>query len=172
MKRQLLIGAGRLQDKRMGVEGETVWGDLVTLDSDPRTGANVIHDLDDLPYLHFVEGEFDEIHAYEVLEHCGAQGDWRFFFAQFDEFWRMLKPDGLFFATVPNARSVWAWADPGHRRLILPETLNFLSRAWTATAVAETCASDYRGVFKGDWRVEGTDTSDEHSFRFILRALK
>jgi SAM-dependent methyltransferase len=172
MKRQLLIGAGRLQTKRMGVEGDDQWGDLVTLDNDPRTGANVIHDLDDLPYLHFVESEFDEIHAYEVLEHCGAQGDWRFFFAQFDEFWRILKPGGLFFASVPNARSVWAWADPGHRRVILPETLSFLSREWSATAVVDSCASDYRAAFRGDWKIEAGDNSHEHQFRFILRALR
>lgn len=172
MKRQLLIGAGRHKGKRMGVEGDTEWGDLVTLDIDTATGADIVCDLDVLPYRHLADNEFDEIHAYEVLEHCGAQGDWRFFFAQFDEFWRALKPDGLLFGTVPKASSVWAWADPGHRRVILPETLNFLSRAWTADAVARSVASDYRGAFKGDWRVEGTDDSDEHHTRFILRALK
>lgn len=171
MKRQLLLGAGRHHEKRMGVDGDDAWGDLVTLDSDPTTGANVIHDLDDLPYLHFVEGEFDEIHAYETLEHCGAQGDWRFFFAQFDELWRILKPDGLLFATVPSAQSPWAWADPGHRRLITANTLQFLCRAWYPDALAKTMASDYRAAFKGDWEIiAGHDDNDQ--FKFVMRAIK
>ncbi len=37
---------------------------------------------------------FDEIHAYEVLEHVGTQGDYKRFFWQFGQFWRILKPDG------------------------------------------------------------------------------
>lgn len=171
MKRQLLLGAGRHHDKRMGVDGDDQWGDLVTLDSDPSTGANVIHDLDDLPYFHFVGGEFDEIHAYEVLEHCGRQGDWRFFFAQFGEFWRILKPDGLLFATVPSAQSPWVWDDPGHTRRITANTLQFLCRAWYAEALAKTMASDYRGALVGDWTVLQAHDDDDQ-FRFVMRAQK
>ena len=171
MKTQLLLGAGRHHDKRMGVEGDAEWGELTTLDSDPTTGADVIHDLDDLPYLHFKDNEFDEVHAYETLEHCGSQGDWRFFFAQFDEFWRILKPGGMLFATVPSAQSPWAWADPGHRRLITANTLQFLSRAWYVGALANTMASDYRTAFVGDWEiVAGHD--DNSQLKFVLRAIK
>lgn len=170
MKTQLLLGAGRHHDKRMGVDGDVAWGDLTTLDVDPTTGADVIHDLDALPYP-FADSAFDEIHAYEVLEHCGSQGHWKFFFAQFDELWRVLKPDGLLFATVPSAQSPWAWADPGHRRLITADTLQFLCRAWYPDALANTMASDYRAAFKGDWQiVSGYD--DNSQLRFVMRALK
>lgn len=171
MKRQLLLGCGRHHDKRMGVEGDLAWGDLTTLDVDPRTGADVIHDLDDLPYLHFADNQFDEIHAYEVLEHCGAQGDWKFFFAQFDELWRILKPGGMLFATVPSAQSTWVWDDPGHRRRITANTLQFLCRAWYPDALANTMASDYRDAFKGDWRIV-TGYDDNSQLRFVMEALK
>lgn len=170
MKRQLLLGCGRHHDKRMGVEGDTEWGDLVKLDSDPTTGADVVHDLDILPYP-FKDNEFDEMFAFETLEHCGAQGDWRFFFRQFDEFWRILKPDGLLFATVPSAQSVWVWADPGHRRLITANTLQFLCRSWYPDALAKTMASDYRTAFVGDWSIiAGHDNNDQ--LKFVMRALK
>jgi hypothetical protein len=171
MKRQLLLGAGRHHDKRMGVDGDDQWGELTTLDSDPATGADVIHDLDDLPYLHFTDNQFDEVHAYETLEHCGSQGDWKFFFAQFGELWRILKADGLLFATVPSASSPWAWADPGHRRIITANTLQFLSRAWYAEALAKTMASDYRAALVGDWAPMGAH-DDGEQLKFILRALK
>lgn len=169
-KRQLLLGAGRHHEKRMGVDGDDQWGELTTVDSDPSTGAHVICDLDVLPYP-LPDDRYDEVHAYEVLEHLGSQGDWRFFFAQFDELWRILKPDGLLFATVPSAQSPWAWADPGHRRIITANTLQFLCRAWYPDALAKTMASDYRTAFKGDWEiVNGHDDNDQ--LRFVMRALK
>src|SRR3546814_6014455 len=71
---------------------------------------------------------FDEVHAYEVLEHLGSQGDFRSFFAHFGEIYRALKDGGILFATVPAWDSVWAWADPSHRRVIAPETLVFLDQ--------------------------------------------
>jgi len=38
-----------------------------------------------------------------VLEHIAAQGDFEHFFQQFSDFWRILKPDGLFCAAVRTA---------------------------------------------------------------------
>ena len=121
MKKQLLIGCG---SRRVNLTGR-VWEELVTLDINPAHDPDVLHDLTVLP-LPFRDDEFDEIHAYEILEHTGQQGDYRFFFAQFQEFWRILKPDGLFIATVPHWQGLWAWGDPGHTRVINEGTLVFL----------------------------------------------
>jgi len=53
------------------------------------------------------EDFFDEVHAYEVLEHLGRQGDYRSFFATFANIYRVLVPGGLLLATVPSRYSGW-----------------------------------------------------------------
>lgn len=162
---QLLAGCGHRRDKLMGREGFEAWDGLVTLDLTPETGADVVHDLEVFPYP-FEDGAFEEIHLYEVLEHTGKQGDWRFFFRQFDELYRILEPGGYVFATCPSMFSPWLWGDPGHTRAITPECLIFLDRS--RYDCENTPMTDYRPYFKADFEVCG-GSEDKDSFRFILR---
>jgi predicted SAM-dependent methyltransferase len=128
----------------------------------------VLHDLEKLP-LPFEANSFDEIHAYEVCEHVtGQQGDEVAFFAFFTEMARILKPNGVFFATVP--RGPWVWADPSHKREITINTLTFLSQD-AYKQVGETCMSDYRNIYKADFdRVWATEIDAQT--RFVLRVNK
>jgi SAM-dependent methyltransferase len=128
----------------------------VTLDLDPTTNPDVLWDLNTLPYP-FDSDSFDEIHAYEVLEHCGSQGDWRFFFAQFQELWRILKPGGRLIFTVPAPGSVWVWGDPGHTRAIPPEQMIFLSQAEYEKQVGKTAMTDYRHVYSADFEAQAIE---------------
>ena len=105
-----------------------------------------------------------------MLEHTGQQGDWRFFFAQFSEFWRILKPDGLLCATCPSVTSRWAWGDPGHTRVIQPETLIFLQQPQYAQA-GITALTDYRAVYQADYDLVFSQDNGE-TFKFALRAIK
>lgn len=91
MKRELLIGCGSDLRKKLTADGTKEWTCLVTLDYCERHNPDVVWDLNNIP-LPFDDNTFDEIHAYEVLEHTGTQGDYKFFFKQFEEFWRLLKP--------------------------------------------------------------------------------
>lgn len=166
---ELLIGCGNRREKVMHLPGKEGWTDLVTLDIDPNAKPDVVHDLDVLPYP-FDDNQFDEIHASEVLEHCGRQGDWRFFLAQFAEFWRILKPGGVLCASCPSITSRWAWGDPGHTRVIQPESLIFLSQK-EYQQVGRTAMTDYRHVYAADLEVIHKD-DDGESFRFVLRAVK
>lgn len=161
----LLIGAGNSREKKLG--GGT-WGDLVTLDIDPATKPDVVWDLNHLP-LPFESNAFAEIHAYDVLEHTGRQGDWRFFFSQWDEFWRLLVPGGRLWAKVPRHDTVWAWGDPGHTRVILKEQLVFLHRPAYAQ-VGATPMTDYRPFFEGDWNIAAEH--DATCLMFCLTAVK
>ena len=78
-RRELLIGCGSRRDKIIHAGGFERWGSLTTLDFMERNKPDVLWDLETLPYP-FPADEFDEIHAYEVLEHIGDQGDWKTFF--------------------------------------------------------------------------------------------
>ena len=172
MRRELLCGSGARKNKQMCLPPHIEWEGLVTLDLNPDCKPDLIWDLEKLPYP-FQTESFDEIHAYEVLEHIGDQGDWRTFFAQFTEFHRILKPNGLFFATVPMWNGLWAWSDPSHRRVISEGTLVFLSQAEYERQVGTTAMTDFRHWYKGDFEIAAS-VKDEinQSFRFILKALK
>lgn len=168
MSHQLLLGCGNSRRKQMHA-GNPDWDDFVTVDIDPDCGADVIHDLGALPYP-FGDSEFDEIHAYEVLEHVGAQGDWRFFFAQFTELHRILCADGHIFISVPSLKSEWLWGDPGHTRALPLATFSWLAQAHYEQ-VGKTAATDYRSVWKGNL-VTQAHADDGSSLRLVLQKVE
>jgi SAM-dependent methyltransferase len=150
--------------------GHEDWTKLVTLDINPDHKPDVVHDLEDIP-LPFADNTFDELHAYEVLEHTGRQGDWRFFFAQFSDFWRILKPDGVLCGTSPLGDRPWAWGDPGHTRIISKECFLFLNQE-EYRQVGTSPMSDYRFVYKADFQEVYFNVIGTDNWAFVLRAVK
>lgn len=167
---ELLIGCGAARDRRIAVGGVRDWRQLVTLDHNPEHGPDVVHDLEVLPYP-FEAETFDEVHAYEVLEHLGAQGDWRGFLDQFAELWRILRPGGFLAATSPSWRSRWAWGDPSHRRVLSSCSLIFLSQPEYARQVGKTPMSDFRPWYAADFEPVFV-REDEERFAFVIQAIK
>lgn len=149
--KELLIGCGNRRAKDIGSHLRASWTNLVTLDKDPACDPDVCHDLEALP-LPFQDNEFDEIHAYDVLEHVGTQGDYHFFFAQFNEFYRIMKHGALFFATVPKWNEMWAFGDPGHKRVLAPGCFHYLSQT-RYEQIGVTKMTDYRNIYKSDFEV-------------------
>ena len=168
--RELLIGCGNSRVKKLSLTDSHDWQCLTTVDHDPNCGADIVHDLDIAPWP-FEDNSFDEVHAMEVLEHLGEQGDFHAFFRHFAEIYRVLKPDGHLIATVPAWDSVWAWADPSHRRVIAPETLVFLDQSEYTRQVGKTAMTDFRWLWKGDFEPVAA-TVVNGSFQFALRAVK
>ena len=165
---ELLIGCGNSRVKQMHLPDAEQWQELVTLDMMDDCKADIVHDLNVLPYP-FTDEKFDEIHAYDVLEHCGKQGDWRFFFDQWSEFWRILKPAGLFFGACPAWDSEWAWGDPSHTRIISQSSLVFLSQRMYQNGVGKGPMSDYRSYYHADFELVYTNIAADKKFRFTLR---
>lgn len=168
---ELLLGAGSRHQKRLHIPGREGWTNLVTLDMNADHKPDVVWNMEDIP-LPFEDNSADEIHAYEVLEHMGRQGDWRFFLAQFEDFWRILKPGGLLFASTPHPTSPWAFGDPGHTRLIPVEATIFLSQEEYRKQVGVTPMTDYRFVYKGDLRLVENGITPSHTTWFVLQAFK
>lgn len=167
---ELLIGCGNSRRRKLCFDDNPEFTDLVTMDHDPNCGADVVHDLESLPWP-FDDDTFDEVHAYCVLEHLGSQGDYRSFFAHFGEIYRVLKPGGHLFAICPSRTDKWLWGDPSHTRVIQPESLVFLDQSEYAWQVGKTPMTDFRWLWKGDFEPVCVE-DDGADFKFALVAHK
>lgn len=162
----LVLGAGNrtLMSVQVNLPGSEIpdslefkdnFKDVWTIDIDPHAKPKIVWDLeskevygDDVKLTWPVpDNYFDEVHAYEVLEHLGGMGDYKFFFALWRKIWDVLKPGGIVCATTPWWESVWAWQDPGHRRVYSPQILLYLSQPEYAAQIGKTSMTDYRRFF-------------------------
>jgi predicted SAM-dependent methyltransferase len=165
---ELLLGCGSNREKKLIVQGRSAWDGLVTLDIEECHRPDVVHDLN--KPLPFADDSADEIHCYECLEHLGTQGDAAFFFAQFADFWRVLRPGGFFMGSVPSEKSPWAFGDPSHRRVIPMESLTFLSQP-NYENVGKTPMTDFRRIWRADFDVIHLEKTEHINF-FVLQAVK
>ena len=170
MSCELLIGCGNSRRKKLTLTEDWDWHGLVTMDHDPNCGADIVHDLDMTPWP-VDDDAFDEVHAYEVLEHLGKQGDYKAFFRHFGEIYRILKDGGLLYATVPAWNDVWAWADPSHTRVIAPQTIVFLDQTEYVKQIGKTAMTDFRWLWDGDFEPIAADVVSG-CFKFALKAHK
>ena len=163
MDKCLVLGCGNRRDSSLI--------NAVYLDIDPDCKPDVVHDLTKHP-LPFKDEEFNKIYAVHVLEHLAYQGDVEFFFREFEEYWRILKPEGRFIGVCPLAGTKWAWGDPGHRRVIQKETLLFLDRDMY-NQVGVTTMGDYRYLYKkGNFKVVDYQEQNGNSvFTLIKRRV-
>jgi SAM-dependent methyltransferase len=169
---ELLLGCGYNRDKRMYIDNRSKWTDLVTVDHNCECLPDLVYDLNDIP-LPFADNSVDEIHCYHVLEHMGVQGDYVYFFDQFNDFYRILKPNGYFFGQCPSYKSEWAFGDPGHTRIFTTGSLVFLSKFQYAKQIdqEQRNMTDYRKLLQCDFDIISS-FEDNHVFHFILKAIK
>jgi SAM-dependent methyltransferase len=79
----------------------------ITIDINPVTKPDIIHDLNKFPYP-FETSTFDEIYIDNVLEHLDN------IMKVMEEIHRISKPDGTIIIKVPYFRSRYAYNDPTH----------------------------------------------------------
>jgi hypothetical protein len=147
---------------KLGPNFEDNFSEVVTIDMDPACKPTILWDLEKFPWpgnagsfdqVHAYEvlehlGRFDQVHAYEVLCNLGGVGDWKFFFALWKQIWDCLKPGGIVCASTPWWESIWAWQDPGHRRVYSHALLTYLDQDQYLEQVGRTAMTDYRSVWK------------------------
>lgn len=169
--KELLLGCGHRREKLIKIPGHEDWSDLTTLDMNPDCKPDIVCHLNPWQLWPLDANSFDEIHAYEVLEHVGVQGELQHFFHDFGEIWRILKPNGYLCATVP-AGPIWTWGDPGHRRVINEGSLVFLCQAEYERQLGNTAMSDYRSLLGNtNFETQQIGKSDDAMW-FVLKALK
>ncbi len=111
-------GEGRVLD--VGCGCNAVPG-AIGIDYNPRTGADVIHDLNLYPYP-FESDSFDEVVCRNVMEHLL---DVRM---ALEEIHRISAPSALVKITVPFFRSRWAFMDPDHRHFFSAQSFDYFVR--------------------------------------------
>jgi len=169
--RVLLVGCGNEHSRRMYLDGERTFDDcdLILHDYSPHIATDYSNDLNDLPYP-FEDEDFDEIHAYGVLEHCGTQGDGEFFFGQFNEFHRALKPGGYMMFSVPIWDREVAFGVPDHKRVLPGSLFHFLTKGYYEN-IGKPGYADYRHLIKGFWEVVGAAESEAELLYIALRKV-
>jgi len=168
--KELLLGCGSRTVKDISFDGKKEFVNVTRLDNNADHKPDVVHDLTQHP-LPFSDNEFDEIHCYEVLEHLAQQGDYEFFFREFSEYARILKPDGFFMASCPALGSDWVWGDPSHRRVISKANLVFLDQDEYTSQVGKTPMSDFRYIYKAHFKVIFLKETKDR-FYFALQVKK
>lgn len=135
----LVLGVGRDLTQRLNVSdsaGPTFadnFHQVVTMDIDPHVKPTYVCSLDHPWPATLRQGDFDEVHAYEVLTLVGAGASG--FFQVWANIWDALKPGGLAFGMTPWWESVWAWQDPSTKQVYSQEKLNYLSQSYYKEAM-------------------------------------
>lgn len=81
----------------------------LNVDREPSVKPDLIHDLNVYPYP-LPEGFFEEIHAYDVVEHLEN------LVLFMREVWRLAQPKARVFITTPHFSCANAYTDPTHVR--------------------------------------------------------
>ena len=171
--RALMLGSGYFAPTRklvpLGVElEEPEW---VTLDNNKECNPDVLFDLNKIESgirLPFPDNTFDEIHAYQVLEHFGKQGRAAGFFSTFRMLWLALKPEGLLYGDTPALTSVWLFGDPGHTRVISEQSLSFLTRR-AYEELGKTTSTDYHKLVEPNYWLILHSQIEGDRYAFVLK---
>lgn len=90
----------------------------VGVDRLPDSAADVVHDLDQLPYP-FHDNEFDQVIAVNVLEHVAD------LVRTMEEIHRICKPGAVVYIAGPHFTSCDVHTDPTHRRGFTSRTFDY-----------------------------------------------
>lgn len=167
-----LLGCGHKTQPSYGTRESYDNAQIVRFDNNPDCNPDIEWDVERLECAApLPDAPYDEIHAYEVWEHFGQQGNYRGFFAGMNAVARSLKEGGLFYLTSPLPDSVWAWADPGHTRVLPMETWSFLTEAMYDD-LGNSPVSDYRRYIEYWWEPIHREKISADNYLVVIRRAK
>jgi SAM-dependent methyltransferase len=92
----------------------------VNVDLTANTQPDIVHDLNVLPWP-FADSSFDEVHAYDVLEHL------EHVLATIEELHRVSRHGAILNIVVPHFSSDGAFTDPTHRHYFGARTFDYVT---------------------------------------------
>lgn len=125
MNHILDVGCGRYKGYGCPYEG-----DIIGIDIDPDSQADIIGDLEVFPWhgkdrqgkaVYFRPSEFDAIYSYHCLEHLSDT------VKVMDELHRIVKPGGRIRICVPYGASAWALSNPTHKKFFNADAIRFFT---------------------------------------------
>jgi len=131
------------------------WPHSVAIDINPRSIADVIHDLNVTPYP-FEENSFDIVIAEHVIEHLDDV------IKTLEEIHRILKPGGRFYMEVPHYSSNNHFTDPTHKHAFSSRSLDYFVPAEGGVYMFHYSKADFKKI---DVRINGP--MDNAFLRFI-----
>ena len=160
----LILGVGNCKERRIcPPDRARDFSDvnLTTVDIDPNCNPTHVLDMDAICALPFMPETFDEIHAYDSLEHWGTQGDWRGYFDEFERYHTILKPDGCMYIIVPYTTDYFA--DPGHKRFFSMNHFAMLDQRFYKHSLENNLnVTDYRFYWKKHLEVIFNKVTPDH----------
>jgi len=109
--------------------GNSKHPDAIGVDSNPRTQADIIHNMDMFPYP-FEDDYADRIICHNVLEHVDD------FIRVMEEIWRIGKPGCHIELSGPFMSSVNYFSDPTHRRAFTSRSFDYFIKDTDASRYA------------------------------------
>ena len=103
--------------------GRAKFEDYITLDNDPKVGADIQCDIETCDPS-FQENQYDEIRAYHILEHIQNKNKVRVMHV----FWTILKVGGTLDIEIPIAGSEQFYQDPTHLSWWTPRTFWYFTK--------------------------------------------
>ncbi len=111
----------------------------IGLDINPRSAADVIHDVDQLPYP-FQPDTFDRVICSGIIEHVDS------IVAVMEELHRICRAGAVIEITTPYFTSVDAWTDPTHKHYLSSRSFDYFTGDFPEYSFYSTARFQKRAV--------------------------
>ena len=167
----LVLGCGNCKIRRVKTDDKALdYSDskVTTIDMNPDCNPTIVGDV--LTEVKKLESDsFDEINAYDTLEHWGVQGDWQGYFDEFTEYHRILREGGQMCILVPVGTDTFA--DPGHVRFFSITWFCMLNQKFYEQEIEKgSSCTDYRHYYKKNFDISFSEVTDHHIAVVLVKA--